>query len=72
MDKISKRVVNQNVHKKGLAPEDIYTDKVATPASDVPSYATVKCWVAEFKRGRQTREDDPVLKACQFAPKNGQ
>lgn len=72
MDKISKRVVNQNVHKNGLAPDDIYTDMVATPASYAPSYATVKCWVAEIKHGRQTREDDPVLKACQFAPENVQ
>ena len=32
---------------------------VATLWKDAPSYATVKRWVAEFKRGRQSLEDDP-------------
>ena len=32
---------------------------VATLGKDAPSYATVKRWVAEFKRGRQSLEDDP-------------
>ena len=31
---------------------------VATLGKDAPSYATVKRWVAEFKRGRQRLEDD--------------
>ena len=32
---------------------------VATLGKAVPSYATVKRWVAEFKCGRQSLEDDP-------------
>ena len=32
---------------------------VATLEKDAPPYATVKRWVAEFKRGRQNLEDDP-------------
>ena len=32
---------------------------VATLGKDVPSYATVKRWVAEFKRDRQSLDDDP-------------
>ena len=41
----------QNLHKKGLTPKNIHT-------SMVPSYATVKRWAVEFKRGRQSFEDD--------------
>ena len=32
---------------------------VATLGKDAPSYAKMKSWVAEFKRGRQSLEDDP-------------
>lgn len=31
-------------------------------ADDFPSYATLKKWVAEFKRGRDATEDDPRLR----------
>ena len=61
MDKIGERAVIQYLHKKGLTPEDIHNDMVARLGKDVPSYATVKRWVAEFKRGRQSLEDDPLL-----------
>ena len=66
MDKIGERAVIQYLYKKGLTPKDIHNDMVATLGKDDPSYATVKRWVAEFKRGRQSLEDDnpppPVLK----------
>ena len=61
MDKIGEREVIQYLHKEGLTPNDIHNDMVATLRKDAPSYATVKRWVAEFKRGRQSLEDDPVL-----------
>ena len=32
---------------------------VATLGKDAPSHATVKRWVAEFKRGRHSLKDDP-------------
>ena len=32
---------------------------VATLLKDAPSYANVKSWVAEFKRDRESLEDDP-------------
>ena len=59
MDKIGERAVIQYLHKKGLTPKDVHNDMVATLGKDAPSYATVKRWVAEFKRGRQSLEDDP-------------
>ena len=59
MDKIGERAVIQYLHKKGLTPKDIHNDMVATLGKDAPSYATVKRWVAEFKRGKQSLEDDP-------------
>ena len=33
----------------------------ATLGKDAPSYATVKRWVAEFKSGRESLENDPRL-----------
>ena len=59
MDKIGERAVIQYLHQKGLTPKDIHNDMVATLVKDAPSYATVKKWVAEFKRGRQSLGDDP-------------
>ena len=59
MDKIGERTVIQYFHKKGLTPKDIHNDMVATLGKGAPSYATVKRWVVEFKRGRQSLEDDP-------------
>ena len=59
MDKIGERAVIQYLYKKGLTPKDIHNDMLATLGKDAPSYATVKRWVAEFKCGRQSLEDDP-------------
>ena len=61
MDQIAERAVIQFLHKKGLAPKTIYTDIVATLGKDVPLYATVQMWVAEFKRGRRALTMTPVL-----------
>ncbi|XP_033741798.1 adhesion G protein-coupled receptor L3-like [Pecten maximus] len=35
---------------------------VATQGKDATSYATVEMWVAEFKHGRQSLEDDPCAR----------
>ena len=59
MDKIGERAVIQYLHKKVLTPKDIHNDMEATIGKDAPSYATVKRWMTEFKRGRQSLEDDP-------------
>ena len=58
MAKIAERAVIQYLHKKGLTPKDIHNDMVSTLGKDIRSYAPVKRWVAEFKRGRQSPEDD--------------
>ena len=35
---------DQYLHKKGLAPDDAYTDIVATLGNDSASYASMKLW----------------------------
>jgi hypothetical protein len=36
---------------KGKTPKEIYVILTETLREDVPSFATVKNWVAQFKRG---------------------
>lgn len=59
MDKIWHRGVIKYLQKKGLTPKDIHADMVATLGDDAPALSTVKKWAAEFKRGRESLEDDP-------------
>ena len=49
----------QYLHKKGLASKAIHADMVATLETDASSYAMAKWWVAKFKHGRDSLEDDP-------------
>jgi hypothetical protein len=49
------------MHKKGLALNDSHTFMVETLGSDVLSYATLKWWVTEFKRSRQSLENNSCL-----------
>ena len=65
MHKTAERAVIQYLRKKGLAPKDIHAGMVVTLPSDAPLYAPVKRWVAEFKRGRESLQDDPLSwKTC--------
>ncbi|XP_071084006.1 protein GVQW3-like [Haliotis cracherodii] len=59
MEKQEKRAVIKYLYKKGLTPNAIYEDMLSTLGEDAPSYATVKRWVAEFKRGRSSTYDEP-------------
>ena len=59
MDKIWHRGVIKYLQKKGLTPKDIHADMVATLGDDAPALSTTQKWAAEFKRGRQSLEDDP-------------
>jgi len=59
MDNYENRAVIRYLHKKGMTPKEIHDDMLSTLGTSAPSYATVKKWVAEFKRGRETLDDDP-------------
>ena len=59
MDKIWHRGIIKYLQKKGLAPNDIHADMIATLGDDAPALSTMKKWAAEFKRGRESLEDDP-------------
>jgi transposase len=43
---------------KGLSGKDIFADMVKTLGDQCPSYATIKNWFAEFKRGRSDVKDE--------------
>lgn len=58
MDNVSNRSVIRYLGLKGLTPKEVHEDMVATVGSEAPSYSTVKKWSAEFKRGRESLEDD--------------
>lgn len=45
--------------EKGVIPKDIHADMAATLGNGVPTLSTVQKWAAEFKRGRESLEDDP-------------
>ena len=59
MNKIWHRGVIRYLQKNGLATKEIHTDMVSTLKDDAPALSTVKKWTAEFKRGRESLEDDP-------------
>ena len=58
MDKIWQRGVIRYLQKKRLTTEEIHADKISTLGDDAPALSTVKKWAAEFKRGRESLEDD--------------
>lgn len=58
MEKIGHRYVIQYFHLKGLNPTKIKTELDGTLGESAPSFATIKYWVAEFKRGRTSCEDE--------------
>lgn len=52
MDYRELREVMKFLHCKGLMAKDIYADMLDTLGDSAPSYAMVKKWVTEFKKGR--------------------
>ena len=59
MEKLEIRGVIKYLHKKGLSGPEIHNDMVNVLGESDPSYATVKNWVAQCKRGRTSIEDEP-------------
>ena len=58
MDKFEYRAVIKHLVKKGLSPSEIHEDLVKTCGASVPSLRTVRRWIIEFRRGRESLEDD--------------
>jgi len=59
MDKIEYRAVIKFFVKEGLTPSEIHSKFIKVCGDSSPSFSTIKKWVAEFKRGRTSLEDDP-------------
>ena len=59
MDKIWHHGMIRYLQEKGLTTKEIHADMVSTLGDDAPALSTVKKWAAEFKRGRESLEDDP-------------
>lgn len=58
MEKIGHRYVLQYFHLKGFSPTSIKAELDSALGESAPSFTTVKYWVAEFKRGRSSCEDE--------------
>src|SRR5436190_23298789 len=58
MEKIEYRAVIKFLHLKGNTSAQIKAELDAVYGDSAPSFATVKRWVAEFKRGRTSLADD--------------
>lgn len=58
ISKIEYRSIIKYLCLKGLTGKEIYDDMSKTLGEVCPSYATVKNWVASFKRGKISVEDD--------------
>ena len=57
--KFKHRAVIKFLTKEGVSPQNIHERLVNVYQDQSPSYSTVKKWAAEFKRGRDSIEDDP-------------
>ena len=58
-EKFEHRSVIKFLTKEGAAPKDIHQRLINVYGDLAPSKTTVKKWAAEFKRGRESIEDDP-------------
>ncbi|XP_017482304.1 PREDICTED: putative uncharacterized protein FLJ37770 [Rhagoletis zephyria] len=58
MEKSGHRFVIQYFYLKGLSISNIKAEMDSTLAESAPSFTAVKYWVAEFKRGRSSCQDE--------------
>ncbi|XP_055386796.1 uncharacterized protein LOC129615567 [Condylostylus longicornis] len=58
MDKIGHRYAIQYFYLKGLSPAGIKSELDSTIGESAPLYTMIKNWVAQFKRGRTSCEDE--------------
>ena len=56
--KVEYRAVIRYLHLKGKTGKEIHGELADVYGSSAPSYAQVKFWVGEFKRGRTSLEDE--------------
>ena len=56
--KVEHHAVIRHLYLKGKTGKEIHGELAEVYGSFVPSYAQVKLWVGEFKRGRTLLEDE--------------
>ena len=59
MEKVEHRSVIKFLTLEGVGPTDIHGRLVGVYRDSSPSITTVKRWAAEFRRGRESIQDDP-------------
>ena len=58
MEKIGHRYMIQYFYLKGLSPTNIKAELDSTLGESAPSFSTIKYWVAEFKQGCTSCQDE--------------
>jgi len=58
-NKIRYRAVIEFLTLENVQPQQIHNRMIVVYGDQAPSYATVKRWAAEFRRGRTSLEDEP-------------
>lgn len=61
MDQIEYRAVFKFLTKEGKHAKEIHNRLTAVYDDTAPSFATAKHWHKEFRRGRESLEDDPFM-----------
>ena len=56
--KVEYRAIIRYLYLKGKTGKEIHGELADVYGSSAPSYAQVKFWVGEFKRGRTSLEDE--------------